>query len=140
MGKIKKGVDSAGIWRLLDANANRAREALRVVEDTARFVLERPAAARAFRGLRHEFDGLVRSHYRQLIRHRDVEHDSGRSNPAGPYPGGVSELAVANLKRCEEALRVFEEYGRVLSPEAVGTAQKLRFQVYKWEKRLLPNH
>lgn len=136
MGKRKNGVDPA-VWRLLDANANRAREGLRVVEDTARFILNRADAARAFRGFRHEFDGLIRSHYRPLVSCRDVAQDSGRSNAAKPYRGGVSELIAANLKRCEEALRVFEEYGRILSPRAVRKAQDLRFQVYAWEKRLI---
>jgi thiamine-phosphate pyrophosphorylase len=132
------GKNEEGVWRLLDANANRLREGLRVVEDTARFVLNRPGAAKAFRSLRHEFDGLIRGHYQPLVSHRDVERDSGRTNRSVSYRGGVSELVIANIKRCEEALRVFEEYGRVLSPRAVGIAQKLRFRVYQWEKRLLP--
>src|ERR1051326_6765666 len=106
------------IWRLLDANANRAREGLRVVEDTARFVLDKPQAAKALRSMRHELDELVRKHYRQLLSARDVTHDSGRSNGAGLYSGGVRALLAANFKRCEEALRVLEEYGRVMSPMA----------------------
>ncbi|MFA5976080.1 MAG: hypothetical protein WC859_07970 [Elusimicrobiota bacterium] len=132
------GRDKEGVWRLLDANANRLREGLRVIEDTARFVLNRPGAAKAFRALRHEFDGLIRGHYHPLVSHRDVEQDPGRTNLSKSYRDGVPELVVANIKRCEEALRVFEEYGRVLSPRAVSTAQKLRFRVYQWEKRLLP--
>ena len=121
------------VWRLLDANANRAREGLRIIEDTARFVLEKPEAAKAFRVLRHGVDELVRKHYKQLLSARDVEHDSGRSNPAKPYKGGVNDLLIANFKRVQEALRVLEEYGRVLSPGAVKKAQALRFEVYKWE-------
>src|SRR5450631_1134900 len=68
------------IWRLLDANANRAREGLRIVEDTARFVLDDAAAAKAFRGFRHQLDELVRTHYKELLKARKVETDSGRSN------------------------------------------------------------
>jgi thiamine-phosphate pyrophosphorylase len=128
--------DEKKVWRLLDANANRAREGLRLIEDTARFILERPDAAKAFRALRHGVDELVRKQYRPLLSARDVEHDSGRSNAAKPYPGGVSDLLAANFKRCEEALRVLEEYGRVLSPGAVKRAQALRFEVYKWEAKL----
>jgi thiamine-phosphate pyrophosphorylase len=120
----------------LDANVNRAREGLRIVEDTARFVLENVAAARAFRGFRHALDELVRTHYRQLLSARQVETDSGRANPAQPYRNGVHDLLAANFKRCEEALRVIEEYGRILSPKAVSKAQALRFEIYKWEKRL----
>jgi thiamine-phosphate pyrophosphorylase len=124
------------VWRLLDANANRAREGLRIIEDTARFVLDDAAAARAFRSLRHGVDELVRRHYKELLSARDVAHDSGRINAAAPYKGGAKTLLAANFKRVEEALRVLEEYGRVLAPGAVKKAQALRFQVYSWEKHL----
>ncbi len=126
----------AKIWRLLDANTNRAREGLRIIEDTARFVLNRPDAAKALRSSRHHLDELVRDHYKKLLSARDVENDSGRSNSAKPYKGGVQALLAANFKRCEEALRVLEEYGRVMSPRAVQKAQTLRFDVYRWEKRM----
>jgi thiamine-phosphate pyrophosphorylase len=124
------------VWRLLDANANRAREGLRVVEDTARFVLERPDASNALRGLRHQLDEVVRAHYGTLLKYRDVAGDSGRENVSTPHRAGVPALLATNFKRCEEALRVMEEYGRVVSPRAVKTVQSLRFQVYQWEKKL----
>ncbi len=127
---------SRAVWQLLDANVNRAREGLRVVEDTARFVLKNATAARAFRDYRHRLDKLVRAHYRQLLAARDVESDSGRSNPAQPYTHGIGDLTAANFKRSAEALRVIEEYGRILRPEAVVEAQALRFEIYKWEKKL----
>jgi thiamine-phosphate pyrophosphorylase len=133
MGTIKR---DNGLWRLLDANANRAREGLRIIEDTARFVLEKPEAAKAFRTLRHGVDELVRKHYKQLLSARDVEHDSGRAHAAKPYKGDVSALLAANFKRVAEALRALEEYGRVLSPGAVKKAQALRFEVYRWEAKL----
>ena len=126
----------AKIWRLLDANANRAREGLRILEDTARFVIDKPKAAKALRGLRHGLDELVRDHYRKLLSARNVTHDSGRANPAKPYKDGLPALMSANFKRCEEALRVLEEYGRMMSPGAVRKAQGLRFKVYQWEKKL----
>jgi thiamine-phosphate pyrophosphorylase len=129
--------EDKNIWRLLDANANRAREGLRIIEDTARFVLGKPEAAKAFRAMRHGVDELVRKHYKQLLSARDIENDSGRSNAAEPYKGGIKNLLAANFKRCEEALRVLEEYGRVLSPGAVAKAQTLRFDIYRWEKKIV---
>lgn len=125
------------VWRLLDANANRAREGLRIIEDTARFVLGKPKAAKEIRALRHGLDELVRGHYRTLLAARDVAHDSGRANGSKLYKGSVPELLAANFKRAEEALRVLEEYGRVMSPRATTKAQALRFQVYLWETKLL---
>src|ERR1700690_440050 len=97
-GRGRHSVTGEGIWRLLDANANRAREGLRIIEDTARFVLDDASAARAFRDLRHGVDELVRRHYKELLTARDVAHDSGRSNASRPYPGGVKTLLSANFK------------------------------------------
>jgi thiamine-phosphate pyrophosphorylase len=127
------------MWRLLDANANRAREGLRVVEDTARFILEKEDAATALRTLRHRLDELMRVHYDELIGNRDVEHDPGRMNES-KKTGGVPAVLAANFKRCSEALRVVEEYSRVVAPEAVRSVQSIRFQVYQWEKRLQQQH
>lgn len=124
------------VWRLLDANANRAREGLRILEDTARFVLGNASAAKALRQARHEVDRLVRKHYSRLLAARDTEGDSGRRNAALPYKGDVAALIVANFKRVEEAVRVMEEYGRVLSPKAVAGFQKIRFEVYRLEKKM----
>lgn len=125
------------VWRLLDANANRAREGLRILEDTARFVLENASAAAGLRKLRHTLDAQVRRHYKQLLSERNVATDSGRKNVATPHKTGVPGLLAANFKRCSEALRVLEEYGRVISPKAVAHFQKIRFEVYGWEKKLL---
>ena len=125
------------MWRLLDANANRAREGLRVIEDTARFVLEKADAAAAMRTLRHRLDELMRVHYKELIGNRDVEHDPGRINETKPNPGGIPAILATNFKRSSEALRVVEEYSRMIAPQAVRSVQSIRFQVYQWEKRLL---
>ena len=41
------------ILRIIDANANRLREALRVCEDIARFILSDKRATQEFKSLRH---------------------------------------------------------------------------------------
>ena len=129
-------ITDTAVWRLLDANVNRAREGLRIVEDTARFILNKPKAAKDFRVMRHELDALARIHYRTLLAARNVDQDSGKTNRASGYQGNIQALLAANFKRCEEALRVVEEYGRILSPRTVEKAQRLRFKIYHWEKTL----
>jgi thiamine-phosphate pyrophosphorylase len=129
--------ENSMIWRVLDANTNRAREGLRVVEDTARFVLVREDAATALRQIRHRLDEIIRQHYATLLRHRDVTGDPGRDNRSTKHAGGVPAILASNFKRCEEALRVLEEYGRMVAPKAVKNVQALRFDVYQWEKKLL---
>ena len=46
-------------------------------------------------------------------------------------------MVKASLKRLEEALRVLEEYGKTISPEAAGIFETMRYNVYNIEKILL---
>ena len=48
-------------------------------------------------------------------------------------------LDMTQRKRAEEALRVLEEYSRILSPHTPKRVQALRFKVYEWETKLLSN-
>jgi len=49
------------VLRVLDANANRAREALRVIEDFARFVLNNDELSARLKELRHELAAATES-------------------------------------------------------------------------------
>jgi thiamine-phosphate pyrophosphorylase len=130
-------LDKKAIWRVLDANANRAREGLRVVEDTARFVMARQDASEGVRDLRHRLDAIVRHYYSKLLQNRDIENDLGTSNATTPHRSGVPAILASNFKRSAEALRVMEEYSRVVAPRAVRGVQAIRYGVYQWEKKLL---
>jgi hypothetical protein len=44
----------AGVWRAIDASANRAGEALRVIEDVVRFILDDAHLTGIAKNLRHE--------------------------------------------------------------------------------------
>ena len=127
---------SPRIWRLLDANANRAREGLRVIEDAMRFILDRPRQAKALRVVRHQLDVLTRDHYAERLRHRDSVGDSGRENGSHTYPT-LGALVAANFKRAQEAVRVLEEYGRLLVPSSAKALQRLRFEIYRLEKQVV---
>ncbi|PIZ12946.1 MAG: hypothetical protein COY53_07320, partial [Elusimicrobia bacterium CG_4_10_14_0_8_um_filter_37_32] len=67
------------IYCLLDANLNRAREGIRIVEDTARFVLNKPDYFYQLRSLRHRLDKITRKIYPLLVSARDTQVDPGRS-------------------------------------------------------------
>jgi thiamine-phosphate pyrophosphorylase len=124
------------IYRVLDANVNRAREGLRVLEDTARFVWEAPGLFGAFRRLRHDVDRVARKAYPKLVAARDSGTDRGRrmkENSRRDRKG----LVPANMKRVGEALRVMEEYGKVFSPGAARRFKSLRYRLYGVEKDAL---
>src|SRR6059058_6219844 len=67
MNGAPDGPPDGRVLRLLDANANRAREALRVVEDYARFVLDDAGLSEELKGLRHELATATRSFVGEAI-------------------------------------------------------------------------
>lgn len=127
--------DKAGkrIFRLLDANLNRCREGLRVLEDTARFIFGDAAFFRSFRRERHKLDLLTRRLYPELVHARDSRQDEGRTIKEGGRLDAVS-LVFANFRRCEESLRALEEYGKLFSARAGSEFKEIRFAVYQLEK------
>ena len=130
------------ILRILDANANRAREGLRVVEDYCRFVLDDAELSSAIKNMRHDITDYLNSiaGASMLLGARDSESDVGAQEPETTptlrqTPAGV---VVANIKRAEEALRCLEEYSKALDAASAEAFKKIRFDLYALEKRLLP--
>ncbi len=126
---------SLQLVRMLDANLNRAREGLRVVEDWFRFMRESDLAER-WRTLRHRFsrlEGRLRGRVGEVPFQRAVEDDPGRENPSRAYSSEL-EVLQANLSRIKSAVRVVEETCRALAPgDLVGEWQAFRFAVYELE-------
>ena len=128
--------DPAGVRRLLDANLNRCREGLRVLEDTARFVWDDESLFRAFRRERHKLDVITRERYPELVRSRDSQADHGRKMKEG-VRSGLDGVVAANFRRCQESLRVLEEYEKIFPRSAAKEFKRIRFRVYALEKRVM---
>jgi thiamine-phosphate pyrophosphorylase len=126
--------------RILDANANRAREALRVVEDYCRFVLDDRFLSGELKRMRHDLTEILGGlPPGQLLASRDTLGDVGTTLTTAQEQQRYSLAAVvqANLKRLQEALRSLEEYGKLRDP-AVGQAlERLRYRGYTLERALL---
>ena len=125
------------LFRVLDANLNRAREGLRVCEEIARLILDDAALTRRVQRLRYAVDRAGRSLPRKnLLKGRDSQRDVGRPEKRGLVSGhrDIRDLSAANLKRVQEALRVLEEFSRLVKPQAGRTFGSLRFKVYSLEK------
>jgi len=131
--------DRASVYRVLDANANRAREALRVAEEAARFALERPDLAEALKALRHDLRAAIdRFDPAALIAARDTAGDVGThlAADAEGRRAGTAEVARAAMKRLTEALRAIEEYGKTVDAGAAAAVEAIRYRAYEAEKRL----
>lgn len=124
-------------WTLLDANFNRAREALRVCEDLERFGARRaPANSARLRALRHGVTAVLRRLPRkELLGGRDVAADPGRApHRHEKVRKNTDDIYFANLQRAKESLRVLEEVLKLAEPSLSVRIKKLRFDVYDYEK------
>ena len=129
-------MDRKKVYRLIDANLNRAREGMRVIEDASRFILDDGRMYRRIRALRHRLGGIFAEIYPSLVDSRDSIKDSGRCVREGPRKN-VCGLVAANFRRAEEALRVLEEYSKLVSAGAGAAFKALRYKMYSYEKDML---
>lgn len=96
--------------RLIDANLNRLREGIRVVEDIARYILNDLALASTLKALRHKARIGDSNFLESLLQHRDIKNDILKiSTPSEKTRESIREIAIANFKRSEESARVLEE-------------------------------
>lgn len=128
---------AAGPWRLCDAAANRAGEALRVLEDVARFILDDPASTAAAKALRHDLATvLADSVFAGRVACRDTLGDVGTTIVADAALGrrGPTDLVAANAARAAQALRSLQEVALVVAPSAASRFEALRYRLYTLEK------
>lgn len=126
------------VLRVLDANANRAREALRVIEDYARFVVDDPALSAQLKTLRHELSAITRRWDAWAILTRDTPGDVGRTIKTADEAirADAAAVVVAAGKRLGEALRAIEEFAKTVDPTSAAAAEKLRYGFYPIEQQV----
>jgi thiamine-phosphate pyrophosphorylase len=127
------------IARILDANLDRSREGLRIIEEWCRFGLNHSQLAQSCKEMRQE---LAQWHRFDLRLARDTPADVGTSlsHPQEETRSSMENLLQANLCRVQEALRVLEEYGKLYNPLMGESFKQLRYQVYAIESQLLAAH
>ena len=131
------------ILRVLDANLNRTKEALRVAEDMARFILNDARLAADLKKSRHGLSKTLLAlpiPYVKILKTRDSKDDVGKRSALQDKKSKLDwrDLMISNMKRAQEGLRVLEECSKVISPKQSKDFQKLRFECYDLEKRSIP--
>jgi hypothetical protein len=123
-------------WTLLDANFNRAREALRVCEDLERFGARSKGRTGRLRALRHGVTAVLKKlPQKELLGGRDIAADAGKAPHAHErHRSDLSDVYFANLQRAKESLRVLEEVLKLADPALSAQVKRIRFQVYDYEK------
>ncbi len=130
------------ILRILDANINRLREALRVIEEHYRFILGSEKQTHTLKTLRHELIGVQQAiGVEGLVQSRDTHTDPlgyvATQNECSDRES-ADDILRANFKRAQEAARVIEEYTKVLQKgdTIAAGAKRIRFVLYEFEKKV----
>jgi thiamine-phosphate pyrophosphorylase len=137
LGGPTEQIDAA---RILDASANRAREALRVLEDYCRFVLDDAFLSGELKHLRHDLaEALTDFPSGTLLEARETLRDVGTSltTPGEQTRHSPEAVLQANCKRLQEALRSLEEFGKLYGPRHGQRLEGLRYRSYTLERALL---
>jgi thiamine-phosphate pyrophosphorylase len=135
--KLVEAAEEIDTVRILDAEANRAREALRVVEDYCRFVLDDAFLSRQWKQMRHDLTAaLSELQPGHLLEARDTLRDVGTDISTSRELHRHSLLGVvqANCKRLQEALRSLEEFGKLRGPKLGFALEQLRYRTYTLER------
>jgi thiamine-phosphate pyrophosphorylase len=124
------------IYRILDANLDRAREGLRIIEEWCRFGLNHSAWSEDCKSMRQTIGGWHRDELRAA---RNTIEDVGTqlSHPQEEHRDGIGALLQANFCRVQEALRVLEEYGKLYDAELSSSCKQLRYRVYSLESQVM---
>jgi len=128
-----------GVLRIIDANANRAAEALRTIEEYARFVVSDANMSQAIKSLRHRLASIL-----QLVPLRDrsvareSQFDVGRNLTTTEETDRANVLSVvaAAFGRLKQALRCLEEYSKTMFSDAAELFEQLRYDAYQLEKMI----
>jgi thiamine-phosphate pyrophosphorylase len=128
------------VFRILDASSNRAREALRVIEDYCRFTLEDAFLTGELKTIRHTLtEALAGLHGQVVLSARDTIQDVGATltTPQERERYSLVAVAQANLKRLQEALRSLEEFSKLQDSVVAQTLEQLRYRSYTLEKAII---
>ena len=134
-----KQLEDLRIAQIVDANLDRAREGLRVLEDWARFALGRKDLVKSLKNFRQI---LGKHHLKVYKDSRNFINDTcaGLSHPEQFKRNHVSSIISSNAARVQEALRVIEEFSRDHNQNLCKISSWIRYEIYKLEIVLLEAH
>lgn len=133
--------DTGAVYRIIDANLNRLREALRVVEEYFRFIRSDENISIKLKQIRHSLQSFEKGFdLSRLLQSRDTETDpfASKNRKEELDRDSLRDTLVANFKRSQEAARVLEEYTKLTdTPQVSEKAKETRFKLYEIEKLIL---
>ena len=128
---------SPELFRVIDANLNRLKEGIRVVEDIMRYRDNNKELSTSLKSLRHkariqEIDSL--------LLHRDSINDVLRPTIKSELNrSDIKSIIIANFKRAQESSRVLEELFKLHNTTYSENFKHMRYELYNLEKQIVLN-
>ncbi len=124
------------ISQIIDANLDRAREGLRVLEDWARFGLGKKDLVIKIKNFRQILGKNHLEIYKQSRNHTE-DQSKGLSHVEQMHRENPEKIISSNSARVQEALRVIEEFSRNNNYKLAKIASEIRYEIYTLEIELL---
>jgi len=123
----------SNLFRTCDANLNRFKEGIRVVEDILRYEFNSPLA-KELKELRH----IKVPNYEEIIKYRDSLNDILKSSTKSELKrNSLKDIIISNLKRAQESSRVLEEIYKLIDINTSEEFKTARYKLYNLEKEIL---
>ena len=124
------------IFQIIDANLDRAREGLRVIEDWARFGLGKEKYVKRIKNFRQV---LGKNHLEVYKQSRNYIEDQCKGLPHKEQINRKTpeQIISSNAGRVQEALRVVEEFSRLHNHELSKISSEIRYEIYTLEIDLI---
>jgi thiamine-phosphate pyrophosphorylase len=129
---------SPELFRVIDANLNRLKEGIRVVEDIIRYRDNNKELSSKLKSLRHKarVDETI-----QLLKYRDSINDVLRaSTKSEQNRSDILSIITANFKRAQESARVLEELYKLQNIQYSENFKFIRYELYNLEKEIVLNN
>ncbi len=122
-------------YRIIDANLNRLKEGLRVLEDISRYLLDNKELTLKIKTLRHKSNYnnpssllKIRNTNTDVLKNNSLKSEETRKN--------IQDIILANSKRVQESARVLEEILKLEDIKFSSTFKEIRYSTYSIEKEL----
>jgi thiamine-phosphate pyrophosphorylase len=132
---VTSNLSEPKLFRLVDANLNRFKEGIRVIEDINRYIYDDQNITSKLKSLRH----LAKiDNYLKILPHRDIQNDVlKKSIETELKRESVESLLLANYKRAQEASRVLEEAFKLIDAKKSEDFKTIRYALYALEQENL---
>ncbi|MCG2710929.1 MAG: thiamine-phosphate pyrophosphorylase [Candidatus Omnitrophica bacterium] len=139
---LKKTYFNKKICRVIDANLNRLKEGLRVIEDILRFIMDDRKLTAQTRKIRHAITEYIKEGgFLQsviILKERQIIKDVGKKSVNTELKRkNIADIFLANAQRVKESVRVLEEFFKLFDKKASMRFKKLRYRIYHIEKEAI---